>query len=181
DARRRRGRGFRQGGEDARPRVSRRTGARSPGPLGQPQATAAAPTVPGRARVQLQRPEDGAPLPPPRPRRVADRPVPGRPRGRPPGRWAQARRRRPVARLGAVSVRGWAVIFKGQRIQAEILQAILQADGLRAEVFGDTAYGVGIDLTEARLMVPDEDAETARQIIKEAEEAPSEEGAPEDV
>ena len=80
-----------------------------------------------------------------------------------------------------MSVRGWAVIFKGQRIQAEILQAILQADGLRAEVFGDTAYGVGIDLTEARLMVPDEDAETARQIIKKAEAAPLEEDPEEDV
>jgi hypothetical protein len=73
------------------------------------------------------------------------------------------------------------VIFKGQRFQAEVLQAILQADGLRAEVFGDTAYGVGIDLTEARLMVPDEDAETARRIIKEAEAAPLEEDSEEDV
>ena len=80
-----------------------------------------------------------------------------------------------------MSVKGWAVIFKGQRFQAEILQAILQADGLRAEVFGDTAYGVGINLTEARLMVPDEEAETARRIIKEAEEAPVEEESEEDV
>jgi Putative prokaryotic signal transducing protein len=80
-----------------------------------------------------------------------------------------------------MSVKGWAVIFKGQRFQAEILQAILQADGLRAEVFGDTAYGVGIDLTEARLLVPDDEAETARRIIKEAEEAPAEEESPGDV
>jgi hypothetical protein len=80
-----------------------------------------------------------------------------------------------------VSVRGWVVVFRGHRIQAEILQAILQADGLRAEVFGDTAYGVGIDLTEARLMVPDDEAETARRIIKEAEAAPSEEDSEEDV
>ena len=78
-------------------------------------------------------------------------------------------------------VKGWAVIFKGQRFLAEILQAILQAYGLRAEVFGDTAYGVGINLTEARLMVPDEEAETARRIIKEAEEAPVEEESEEDV
>jgi putative signal transducing protein len=80
-----------------------------------------------------------------------------------------------------VSVKGWAVIFRGQRLQAEILQAILQADGLRAEVFGDTAYGVGIDLTDARLLVPDEEAETARRIIREAEDAPAEDEPPEDV
>ncbi len=71
-----------------------------------------------------------------------------------------------------MGVKGWTVIFKGQRFQAEILQAILQADGLRAEVFGDTAYGVGIDLTEARLLVPDDEAGTARRLIQEAEAAP---------
>jgi hypothetical protein len=73
-----------------------------------------------------------------------------------------------------MSVEGWTLIFKGDRIQAEILQAILQADGLRAEVFGDSAYGVGINLTEARLLVPDDQASTARRLIKEAEDAPVE-------
>ncbi len=73
-----------------------------------------------------------------------------------------------------MGVKGWTVIFKGQRFQAEILQAILQADGLRVEVFGDTAYGVGIDLTEARLLVPDDEAGTARRLIQEAEAAPGE-------
>ena len=58
-----------------------------------------------------------------------------------------------------MAVKGWAVVFKGERIQAEILAAVLQADGLRAEVFGDNAYGVGIDLMEARLMVPDDQAD----------------------
>ena len=80
-----------------------------------------------------------------------------------------------------MSVKGWSVVFKGERLQADLIAAILEADGIEVEVFGDNAYGVGIDLTEARLMVPDEDAETARQIIKEAEGAPSEEEAPEDV
>lgn len=73
-----------------------------------------------------------------------------------------------------MSVKGWTVIFKGQRLQAELLQAILEADGVRAEVFGDTAYGVGIDLTEARLLVPDEQAGHARRLIKEAEDNPTE-------
>ncbi len=78
-----------------------------------------------------------------------------------------------------MGVKGWTVVFKGDRIQAEIIAASLQADGLRVEVFGDNAYGVGIDLTEARLMVPDEQAATARRLIKEADEAAAE--APEDV
>ena len=71
-----------------------------------------------------------------------------------------------------MGVKGWAVVFQGERLQAELIAAILESDGLRVEVFGDNAYGVGIDLTEARLMVPAEEAERARRLIKEAEEAP---------
>jgi putative signal transducing protein len=71
-----------------------------------------------------------------------------------------------------MSVKGWSVVFKGERLQAELIAAILEADGLRVEVFGDNAYGVGIDLTEARLMVPDAEAERARRLIREAEDAP---------
>ena len=77
-----------------------------------------------------------------------------------------------------MSVKGWTVVYKGERIQAEIVAASLRADGLRVEVFGDNAYGIGIDLTEARLMVPDEQAETARRRIREAEGAPAPEDAP---
>jgi hypothetical protein len=81
-----------------------------------------------------------------------------------------------------LGVKGWTVIFQGQRLRAELLQAILEADGVRAEVFGDTAYGVGIDLTDARLMVPDDQAGHARRLIKEAEEAGDvpDEGRPEE-
>jgi putative signal transducing protein len=70
-----------------------------------------------------------------------------------------------------MSIKGWTVIFKGQRLQAELLAAILEADGVRAEVFGDTPYGVAIDMTDARLLVPDDQAGHARRLIKEAEEA----------
>ena len=77
-----------------------------------------------------------------------------------------------------MGVKGWTVVFKGERIQAEIIAAALQAEGLRAEVFGDNAYGVGINLTDARLMVPDGEAEAARRVIREAESKPSE--APEE-
>jgi len=71
-----------------------------------------------------------------------------------------------------MGVKGWSVVFKGERLQAELIAAILEADGLRVEVFGDNAYGVGIDLTAARLLVPEEDAEAARSLIRQAQEAP---------
>ena len=83
-----------------------------------------------------------------------------------------------------MGVKGWSVVFKGERLQAELIAAILEADGLRVEVFGDNAYGVGIDLTEARLMVPEEEAERARRLIQEAQDAPvptDEEATEEDV
>ena len=80
-----------------------------------------------------------------------------------------------------MSVKGWTVVFKGERLQAELIAAILEADGLRVEVFGDNAYGVGIDLTAARLLVPDEDAEAARRLIRDAQEAPLPPDVEEDV
>ena len=64
------------------------------------------------------------------------------------------------------------MIYEGERIQAEIVAAALQADGLQVEVFGDNAYGVGINLTAARVMVPDGQASAARRLIKEAESTP---------
>ncbi|TMF37450.1 MAG: DUF2007 domain-containing protein [Chloroflexi bacterium] len=71
-----------------------------------------------------------------------------------------------------MGVKGWSVVFKGERLQAELLAAVLEAEGLRVEVFGDNAYGVGIDLTAARLMVPDDQAQTARRLIQQAQDAP---------
>ena len=77
-----------------------------------------------------------------------------------------------------MSVKGWSVVFEGDRIQADLIAAVLQADGLRVEVFGDHAYGVGINLTPARVLVPDDQAGTARELILQAEQEPAE---PEDV
>lgn len=71
-----------------------------------------------------------------------------------------------------MSVQGWSVVWRGDRIQAELVAAVLQADGLTVEVFGDTAYGVGVNFTEARLMVPDDQADAARKLIEEAESSP---------
>jgi hypothetical protein len=73
-----------------------------------------------------------------------------------------------------VSVEGWTVVWRGDRIQAELVAAALEADGLTVEVFGDTAYGVAINFTEARLMVPAAEAEMARKLIQEAESRPPE-------
>ena len=73
-----------------------------------------------------------------------------------------------------MAVKGWSVVFRGERIQADLVAAVLQADGLRVEVFGDHAYGVGVNLTDARIMVPDEQAEAARDLIRQAEQKPTE-------
>jgi threonine dehydratase len=75
-------------------------------------------------------------------------------------------------------VKGWTVVFRGGRIQADLVAAVLQADGLTVEVFGDHAYGVGINLTDAVIMVPDDQVQTAQQIIREADERSAE---PDDV
>jgi threonine dehydratase len=75
-------------------------------------------------------------------------------------------------------VKGWTIVFRGGRIQADLVAAVLQADGLTVEVFGDHAYGVGINLTDAVIMVPDDQVQTAQQIIREADERPAE---PDDV
>ena len=73
-----------------------------------------------------------------------------------------------------MAVKGWTVVYKGHRIQADILAAVLEAHGIRVEVFGDTGYGIGIDFTDARCLVPDGQASAARRLIKEAEAAPPE-------
>lgn len=73
-----------------------------------------------------------------------------------------------------MGTKGWSVVWRGDRIQADVLAASLEADGLTVEVFGDNAYGVGIDLTEARVVVPDDQAEAARRLIEEAESRPPE-------
>jgi len=75
-------------------------------------------------------------------------------------------------------VKGWSIVFRGGRIQADLVAAVLQAEGLRVEVFGDHAYGVGINLTDAVIMVPDDQVKVAKEILRQAEQAPPE---PDDV
>jgi len=66
-------------------------------------------------------------------------------------------------------VQGWEVVFKGERLKADLVAAVLEANGITVEVFGDTAYSVAINFTEARVLVPAESAEQARELIRKAE------------
>jgi hypothetical protein len=66
-------------------------------------------------------------------------------------------------------IKDWTTVYEGQRIQADIVAAALEAEGFEVQVFGDNAYGVGIDLTAARVLVPTGQASAARRVIVEAE------------
>ena len=68
-----------------------------------------------------------------------------------------------------MTVKGWEVVFRGERLQADLVAAVLQANGIKVEVFGDTAYSVAINFTEAQVLVPEESADQAREIITQAE------------
>ena len=69
-------------------------------------------------------------------------------------------------------------MYRGERFKGDLIAAVLEAHGLRVEVFGDHAYGIGVNLTDAQVMVPDEQAGDARQLLlqaeKELDEQPSE-------
>ena len=68
-----------------------------------------------------------------------------------------------------MGVKGWEVVFRGERLQADLVAAVLEANGIQAEVFGDTAYSAAMNFTEARIMVPDVQAEQARELIAAAD------------
>jgi hypothetical protein len=84
-----------------------------------------------------------------------------------------------------VPIKDWTVVYEGERLQADLVAAALEAEGFEVEVFGDNAYGVGIDLTAARVLVPTGQASAARRVIVEAEsravEPTADEPADEDV
>ena len=71
-------------------------------------------------------------------------------------------------------IKDWTVVYEGERIQADLIGAALEAEGFEVQVFGDNAYGVAIDLTAARVMVPTGQASAARRWIVEAESRPIE-------
>jgi putative signal transducing protein len=66
-------------------------------------------------------------------------------------------------------VKGWDVVFTGDRLQADLLAAVLDANGIRAEVFGDTAYSYAVNFTPARVLVPEDLSAKARKLIEQAQ------------
>jgi hypothetical protein len=68
-----------------------------------------------------------------------------------------------------VAVKGWEVVYRGERLHADLVAAVLEANGIKVEVFGDTAYSYAINFTDARVLVPEESAEAARELIRQAE------------
>jgi aspartokinase len=71
--------------------------------------------------------------------------------------------------MGLMGVEGWVEVFRGERLQADLVAAVLDANGIPAEVFGDTAYSAAMNFTEARIMVPDSTAKQAIQLIRSGE------------
>ena len=66
-----------------------------------------------------------------------------------------------------MTVKGWEVVFKGERLQADLVAAVPDAHGIKVEVFGDTAYSVAVNFTEARVFVPEDSVERAKEVLKE--------------
>jgi aspartokinase len=66
-----------------------------------------------------------------------------------------------------VGIQGWTEVFVGDRVHADIVAAALAARGLRAEVLA------------GRVLVPDEEAKLARQVVDEAEPVRPEPDIPE--
>ena len=58
-----------------------------------------------------------------------------------------------------MTVKGWDVVFRGDRLHADVLAAVLEAHGIKVEVFGDTGYSVAVNFTEARLFELDSEKE----------------------
>jgi len=74
--------------------------------------------------------------------------------------------------MGRMTVTGWEVVFKGERLQADLVAAVLAAHDIEVEVFGDTAYSVAVNFTEARVFVPEDSVEQAREVLKERPSPP---------
>ena len=64
-------------------------------------------------------------------------------------------------------VKGWEVVFKGERLQADLVAAVLEANDIKVEVFGDTAYSVAVNFTEARVLVPADSVARAREVLEQ--------------
>ena len=75
--------------------------------------------------------------------------------------------------MGRVTVQGWEVVFKGERLEADLVAAVLEANDIKVEVFGDTAYSVAVNFTEARVFVPEDSVERAKALLNTPPVLPS--------
>ena len=80
-------------------------------------------------------------------------------------------------------MKGWTVVFTGDRTHADIVAAALAAHGLQVQAYGDFGFGTGsgFNVVASGVMVPDDQAQAARRIIKQAQEAPIPPDEPEQV
>jgi hypothetical protein len=72
-----------------------------------------------------------------------------------------------------VSQKGWIEVFRGPRLQGEIVASALAAAGLEVSELGGMPTYAGLDFDDYRLYVPEEQAEAARKLIAEAESGPA--------
>jgi aspartokinase len=77
--------------------------------------------------------------------------------------------------MGLMGVKGWEIVFRGERLKADLVAAVLEANGITVEVFGDHAYSAAMNFSEARIMVPDADAARALELIRQGEDKPPDE------
>jgi hypothetical protein len=64
---------------------------------------------------------------------------------------------------------GWAEVFEGPRMKAEIVRAALSAAGFHVEELGGMPQFAELDFDTGRLYVPDSEAQAARELIERAE------------
>ena len=64
-------------------------------------------------------------------------------------------------------MKGWSVVFEGARWQADMVLAVLEAKGIRAESLGGAGDAIGADFNDAAVYVPEEQAQTAREVLRE--------------
>jgi hypothetical protein len=75
---------------------------------------------------------------------------------------------------------GWDEIFRGSCLQADLVQAVLEARGLHvvAEQLGSEAVFSGLAFEQCRLFVRSVDGEQARRILEEKQEEGPGQGEP---
>lgn len=73
---------------------------------------------------------------------------------------------------------GWAEVFRGPCLQAALVQAVLEANGLAPLTQRSGPEGVfsGLAFEECGVLVPDREAERAQEILAAGSPSPGQEG-----